>query len=262
MLKKSTGGCIIKVEKLLELIGGYQLREDFDKEAVQKMLKAMSFTGLDLIGDFKEAISRTSQNGLSQAVWAKRSDILENQFKDDEHMEVLHIPRSSLWQIDPVLNLKTGVLYLFFSEKNLEKVQKDYTKKGLTTHYAYIFLQRSLSKKIMGGSNMELIPLEKSDESTKKRNEKIVKMLGDFSNKCKDIIFISVSYFDNMAIAASVNKYTSEFLLSEKHDVSDMLSISYKGDSTPNMHNKDIADEKTALVTPLVTLKHISKTAD
>lgn len=242
------------------------MQKEFEED-LKKMLDAMSFTELDLLEDFKQSISKSNVNGISQAVWARRSDILVEHFKNNMNMEVLHIKRSPFWQIDPILNLETGVLYLLFSESNLEKVRRDFIKRGLTTHYAYIFLQRSLSIDAIDGSNIELFPIEKaSDEMEQKRNKEICKMLGIFADECKDIVFVSVTYYAKIAIAASVKKFTPEFRLSEEHDVSNLLSVDYKDDLMPSIGSKGeelnngapTDDEPTEV--PLVTLKNKVKT--
>lgn len=242
------------------------MQKEFEEEVLKKMLDAMSFTDLDLLEEYKQFISKSNVNGISQAVWARRSDILVEHFKNYSNMKVLHIKRSPFWQIDPILNLETGVLYLLFSESNLDKVRRDFINRGLTTHYAYLFLQRSLATEIIDGSNLELFPMEKaSDEMEVKRNKEICKMLGIFAEECKDIVFVSVTYYDKIALAASAKKFTPEFQLSEEHDISHLLSVGYKGDSTRSMGPKgkgpnDDGPNITPAEMPLVTLKNNVKT--
>ncbi|WP_316606148.1 hypothetical protein [Streptococcus pluranimalium] len=55
---------------------------DFDKEVIAKCLDVMSFTTRNLEQDFKAAISETSQNGIFQNVWGRRSDMLRDLFKN------------------------------------------------------------------------------------------------------------------------------------------------------------------------------------
>lgn len=237
------------------------MKKKLEEEVIRKILSAMSHTELDLLEDYKESISKSNTNGIYQAVWARRSDLLVESFKNDKEIEVLHIQRSSLWQIDPVLNTKSGVLYLMFSDKNLEKVRKDYIKRGVTTHYAYLFLQRSLARETIENTNVELIPFEETSEDMKEnRNREICKMLGIFAEEFKDIVFVSTTYYDKMAIAATVKRFTPEFQLSEEYDVSDMLEIGYKGDSTLSIGIKGTNLDDNPSRLSLVTLKNTVKT--
>lgn len=67
-----------------------------NKTVVESILKAMC-VGMDYLEDnWKKGISKTNKNGIYGAVWAKRSDILEREFKDSSDINVLHIPRDNM----------------------------------------------------------------------------------------------------------------------------------------------------------------------
>ncbi len=66
---------------------------DIEREVIIKCLEAMSFTTRHLEQDYKVAISETSQNGIYQATWARRSNMLKDLFDNSVVWKVLHIKR-------------------------------------------------------------------------------------------------------------------------------------------------------------------------
>ena len=224
---------------------------------INKILHAMSITEKDVIDDFKGSISKTNNNGLPSNVWARRSDYLEDCFRKFDGVEVFHIERTKLWQIDPVFNRESGNLYLLFSDKNLAKVRNKYISKGTSTHYSVSFLLKNISLLPIEGEKIELVPLtdQEIDKQNINRQKDIEKMLGKDAKYVKKVIMVSVSYHDGEAIAALLQEYSSDFELSTEKDVSYMLNTSYLGD-------RIMSDEGTRPIEseqPLVKLKNIKK---
>lgn len=236
--------CIIKEERVIEGI-----------------LHAMSITEKDVSDDFKNSISRTNKNGLHSNVWARRSDVLENQFKEFAQIEVLHIERSKLWQIDPVFNKETGDLYLLFSDTNLSQVRRKFIKRGHSTHYSASLLLKNDSLIPLKDEQLELIPLGESEIEKQNSNKQkdIEEMLGENSQNVKTVIMVSVNYFKGEAIAASLKKYTNNFELSFEKDISDMLVTSYSGDNSMNDEGTKEFEEEKTLVSLKETKKQIKK---
>lgn len=225
---------------------------------IEGILHAMSITEKDVVDDFKGSISKTNRNGLSFTVWARRSDDLENQFAIHDDIEVFHIERIKLWQIDPVFDKTTGNMYLLFSDTTLSQVRNKYVKKGKSTHYSVSFLLKNVGLLPLDGETVELIPF--TDEETEKlnlrRQKDIKKMLGKDAGNVKKVIMVSVSYHDGEAIAALLQEYTVNFELSSEKDISFMLNTAYSGDVVMD----DDETQPMESEQPLVTLKSIKKT--
>ena len=225
---------------------------------VDGILHAMSITEQDVIDDFKGSISKTNRNGLYFNVWARRSDDLEDQFENFPEIEILHIKRTKLWQIDPVFNRENGNLYFLFSDKNLAQIRNKYIKKGSSSHYSVSFLLKNIGLLPIENENIELIPFteEEIEEQNTKRQKDIEKMIGNDAELVKKVIMVSVSYHEGEAIAALRQEYTSNFELSSETDISYMLDISYSGDNIMD----DEGTQPIESEQPLVTLKSIEKT--
>lgn len=225
---------------------------------IDGILHAMSITEKDVIDDFKGSISKTNGNGLSFNVWARRSDDLENQFAKHNDIEVFHIERTKLWQIDPVFDKTTGNIYLLFSDTTLSQVRNKYVKKGKSTHYSVSFILKNVDLLPMDGETVELIPFtdEEIERLNLRRQKDIEKMLGKDAENVKKVIMVSVSYHDGEAIAALFQEYTANFELSSEKDVSYMLNTAYSGDSI--MYDDGTRPMESEQ--PLVTLKSIKKT--
>lgn len=223
-----------------------------EQTIISGILHAMSITEKDLADDFREAISKTNRNGLPSAVWARRSDDLVDQFKQFYNIEVFHISRSRLWQIEPIFNRVTGDLYLLFTDTNLARVKRKYLSKGFSTHYLPSFLLKN-SDLLPIEENMELLLFDKEavKKNDWKRQKDIEKMIGKDAKNVKKVITVSVSYHENEAIAALLKEYTSDFELSKETDVSYMLKTTYSGDNI--MDDKDTPSYES--VQSLVTLK-------
>lgn len=210
----------------------------------------MSITTKDVEDDFRESISKTNDNGLLQNVWARRSDDLEKQFKDTTDIKVLHIKRTKLWQIDPVLDKSRGNLYLLFSDTNLSQVRRKYINKGTSKHYSVSFLLKNegiLPKK----EEIHLIPFTEKELSIEKdrRQKDVQQMLGDEAENVKKVIIISVTYNDDEAIAAEYLIFNFNFELCEQEDISDLLEISFNGDTNTNAGTKQSSESNKEIVT-------------
>lgn len=210
----------------------------------------MSITTKDVEDDFRESISKTNDNGLPQNVWARRSDDLEKQFKDTTDIKVLHIKRTKLWQIDPVFDKSRGNLYLLFSDTNLNQIRRKYINKGASKHYSVSFLLKNegiLPKK----EEIHLIPFTEKELSIEKdrRQKDVQQMLGDDAEKVKKVIIISVTYNDDEAIAAENLIFNFNFEICEQEDISDLLEISFNGDTNMNERTKQSSESNKELVT-------------
>ncbi|HBI6483560.1 TPA: hypothetical protein K8H53_002890 [Listeria monocytogenes] len=225
---------------------------------IDGILHTMSITEKDVVDDFKGSISKTNRNGLSFNIWARRSDDLESQFAKHNDIEVFHIERTKLWQIDPVFDKTTGNIYLLFSDTTLSQVRNKYVKKGKSTHYSVSFLLKNVGLLPMDGETVELIPFtdEEIERLNLRRQKDIEKMLGKYAENVKKVIMVSVSYHDGEAIAALLQEYTANFELSSEKDVSYMLNTAYSGDSVM----ADDGSQPMESEQPLVTLKSIKKT--
>lgn len=225
---------------------------------IDGILHAMSITEKDVVDDFKGSISKTNRNGLSFNVWARRSDDLESQFAKHNDIEVFHIERTKLWQIDPVFDKTTGNIYLLFSDTTLSQVRNKYVKKGKSTHYSVSFLLKNVGLLPMDGETVELIPFtdEEIERLNLRRQKDIEKMLGKDAENVRKVIMVSVSYHDGEAIAALLQEYTANFELSSEKDVSYMLNTAYSGDSLMDDDDTQPMESEQSLV----TLKSIKKT--
>lgn len=233
---------------------------DMEQIVIEGILHAMSITNKDVVDDFEEAISKSNKNGLYASVWARRSDDLEAQFSKFDEIEVFHIKRTSLWQIDPVFDRSNGVLYLLFSANNLSQVRKKYMKKGESTHYSVSFLLKNIGLLPMDNEQLEFIPIanEEIEELNLKRQKDIEKMIGKDASNIKNVKMVSVTYHEDEAIAALLQEYTSDFLLSSERDISDLLDTQYFGDNIMSDDTSDSVESRQSLV----TLKDINKTID
>ncbi|MGX7198085.1 DUF5986 family protein [Enterococcus olivae] len=225
-----------------------------EQDIIKGILQAMSITEIDVIDDFEGSISKSNKNGIFFNVWARRSDFLDDYFEKFEDIEVFHIQRTKLWQIDPVFNRSTGNLYLLFTDKTLSQVKRKYLKKGTSTHYSFSFLLKNLELLPLDGENVELFtfPEDETAKEDQRRQKDIEKMIGRDAEHVKKVIMINVSYHESEAIAALVQEYTKNFELSTETDVSYMLNTSYFGDN--NMEDEGI--HPVELEQPLVKLKN------
>lgn len=222
-----------------------------ETKIVEGVLHAMSITSADIQYDFENSISKNNHNGLPQAVWSSRCDDLIKQFVQLADIEVLHIQRTKLWQIDPVFNRSTGVLYLLFSDINLKKVRNKYIKKGTSTHYSVSFLLKNAGFLPKSNEQIELIPLSQEElENEEQRKQKdIEKMLGDNAELVREVVMISVSYSEEQAVSATQLLYTPKFELVEEKDISDMLITSFPGDNDLDDADQDVTEAEQQLVT-------------
>lgn len=229
----------------------------YNEKVIKGILHAMSITAKDVKDDFASSISRSNDNGLYSAVWARRSDDLENQFHPYSEITVFHIKRTTLWQIDPVFDRNTGILYLLFSDTNLEQVRKKFIRTGKSNHYSVSFLLKNIGLLPMETEQTELFSLTTEEilAANMRKQQDIEKMLGKDAEFVNKIVIVNVAYHEDEAIAALFQEYTDGFELSSQMDVSHMLDPQYYGDSSMD----DDATEPIEFNQPLVKLKDIKK---
>lgn len=222
-----------------------------ETKIVEGILHAMSITSADIQNDFENSISKNNHNGLLQNVWGRRCDDLIKQFAQLADIEVLHIRRTKLWQIDPVFNRSTAILYLLFSDINLKKVRNKYIKKGTSAHYSVSFLLKNEGFLPKSSEQIELISLSQKElENEEQRKQRdIEKMLGDNAELVREVVMISVSYSEGQAVSATQLLYTTKFELVEEKDISDMLVTSFPGDSDLDDSAQDVTETEQQLVT-------------
>ncbi|WP_057491751.1 DUF5986 family protein [Streptococcus orisasini] len=231
----------------------------YNSNFIAKILVPMAFTKKDLEDDFRQAISKTSKNGLPQAVWARRSDMLSETFEKDDSFHVLGIQRGGLWQFDPVLEEETGILYLFFTKANFRNIQNKYFKEGQSTHYALSLLLKNENLLPQDdGIQLHLFGDDDYDELERKQRD-MQKMLGRDADNVSKVRFVIVDYgFYGEAISAKLEEYTSQLLISATVDITHLLPMSAGLDVTETENVESVREQEPQLV----TLKEQTKAKD
>lgn len=218
---------------------------------VKTMLKAMSYTDHDQLPDFQRVISKCNKNGLHQAVWAHRGDMVTDELLDDKTVIVLHIPRRGLWQFEAVMDLANNKLYIMMSQDNLDKRRKEYQLNGTSTHYVYSLLHLNSSQ----DTSEQLELLSKADDDEKQRIKDCERMLGEFADQIDEVIIESVTYVSGIAIKANLNLFDSQYNLIDSQNISNLLlddnditEETSLGDGKPNNNERN---------EPLVKLRKI-----
>lgn len=207
-----------------------------DNETIEeKILQAMKVTKKDLAGDFSNAISKTNTNGIYANVWARRSDVDVELLKNDDNAEVLHISRGPLWQIDPVLDLKSGILYLPMSRNNLTIVRRKFEKNNQSHHYGFTFSSLNFGFEAPHDEQLELVPLTdaEKEEQREYKEKDLRRMLGSLLPKVKHSAIVVVEYVNGEAITAELEVYNAKFELVETKDLTKMLHSSIGSNRKP-----------------------------
>jgi len=201
---------------------------------------------------YHQAISDVNENGIRAALWAKRGDILTDEFMSDDTVKVLHIKRGNLWQIDPVADLENGDLYILINKKNLDQRIKEAKRAGWSTHYLYSVLLKNSYIKVECPEEILLFPQNQAEkkEHKKWRQEDCQKILGDLYDTIKRIIVISVEYEGEIAATAHAIIYDAHYNVAEEKDISDYLLTDSYDQAAPIAF-----DNKSNKVQPLVRLK-------
>lgn len=197
-----------------------------DFKIIKRICRAMDYTLIQFRPVYQQAISEVNDNGIRSALWAKRADILTQDFESDESIKVLHIKRGNLWQIDPVADLDSGDLYVLMSRKNLKERIKEAKQKQFSPHYLYSLLIKNSYIKVKQPKEVSLFPLY-SEETEKEhfayRMEDCERILGNYQEKIKRIIVVAVDYEAEIAITAHAIVYDSNYNVADDVDVSDYL---------------------------------------
>lgn len=202
-------------------------KDERSKGIIKTILKAMAITSRDLRDSWEKEISNNNNNGLPAAVWAKRCESLTNDFNNEEDIDVLHIKRGGLWQIDPVFDTTTGVLYLLFNSDSLYLIKRKYFKNSISRHYSVSLLLMNEGLITESNEQLELFPANNEEEQRKFKIEEINKMLGKNAENVKSVVIVSADYYSNTMIEARLELYTPNFSLVEVYDVTKLIPNRY-----------------------------------
>lgn len=215
--------------------------------------RAMNYTYINYLPDYRSNVSTISKNGLHANVWARRAEMIHNSFKDSEDIKVIHIDRK-IWDCEAILDTLNNKLYLMITEKNLRLCQKKYSDNGFSTHYLFSLLYYN-AKLLATGEQLSLLPNLTEDQQQHRIDDSNA-MLSDWADKVKEVIVCAFSEINGSVTQATAYLFDEGYNEVESTDISSVLLDST--DATPTLNTSRKSD--TSIERPQIKIKLRTKT--
>ncbi|MBU7555174.1 DUF5986 family protein [Pediococcus ethanolidurans] len=211
-------------------------------------VNVMSITDQDVLPNFEAAISKDNHDGLHQAVWAHRGQVITNIFADNKKIKILHIHRGSIWQFEAIADIQNKALYLLMTHDNLKRLQRLFKKEHYSTHYLFSLL------KLNPAPTNEQIELFSNSNQEETRENDCENMLGELAGLIDQIYVVAFDYVQHSAVKGMIYLCDQMGSTIEKLDISDMLLEQNETNESEALGSERIKHiEKSA---PLVKLKN------
>lgn len=216
-----------------------------DESLIKKLAPIMKTTVKDLLPDYNAGISASSTNGISQCVWARRNDMLQEIFSEDKEVSVITFNRGLNFEISCILSKKTGILYVLINENNLRRNVIKVNKEGLSKHYFYILLFKNSIK-------MEDVQLSIFNESDSVPNEyrprTCLELLKSNYENVEKVEFVSGQYINDELVRVELDLFDGNFDLIKKDDITGLFINQYT-------FEEDMDETIDNITNPLITMK-------
>ncbi|MTV82196.1 DUF5986 family protein [Secundilactobacillus folii] len=216
---------------------------------LRSVVEAMSITVRDVLADFNASISSVNHNGLYQAVWARRGQVVTNMLADNETIKVVHVHHKSIWQFEAIVDTDQRDAYLLMSHDNLKALQKKF-KKQSSSHHHYLYSFLCLNPKPTS-TQQSLFQSDENEEAARKSDCDI--MLGEFANQIDRVYVVAFDYAENTATGGAIYLLDQNGTTIETKDISDMLLDQEETSENDSLGTDPI--KHSSKPTPLVKLK-------
>lgn len=220
---------------------------ELNSEIISAISNAMNYTYINYLPDYRANVSTVSKNGLHANVWAIRAEMVHHSLRNSLTIPVIHIDRK-IWDCEAVLDTANNKLYLMITEKNLRICQKEYFRKGFSTHYVFSLLHYNDESKAPTAQLELFRPL--TDEQVQYRIDDSNQMLAEWADKVDQVIICAFNEISGAITKATAYLFDDSYNEVESLDISKMLYQTDGASSTPNQ-----PDNKTKIVEEPIEIK-------
>ncbi|MCR6110053.1 hypothetical protein HXA35_06900 [Bacillus sp. A301a_S52] len=179
-----------------------------DQSLIEELVKAFTGNTDDVLNDVKREYGWDTGNFKNGGSWDHRFERIK-QVALHNNLVVLKRNRG-IWTFICLLNIETGILYVFSKEKNLEKVIKNFGRKSI--HYFHAFISINSGPVELYNQQMSLFSVLPEDYEERRLTE-VQKILGEEYPSVNQVIFIVAQEENRKIVGVEAHYYNRYFEL-------------------------------------------------
>jgi hypothetical protein len=182
-----------------------KINSGLDQSVIEQLVIAFTGTTDDVLNDIKREYGWDTGNFKNGGSWDHRFERIKIVALQNNLVVIKR--NRGIWTFICVLDLETGMLYVFSKENNMEKVIKNFGKKNI--HYFHAFISINSGPVELDNQQISLFPIL-SEEYEDRRLREVQKILGEEYPLVNKVVFI-VAQEENRKIAGVEAKFYNRF---------------------------------------------------
>ncbi|HWL22405.1 MAG TPA: DUF5986 family protein [Ureibacillus sp.] len=191
-----------------------------NQEVIGELVKAFSDSTTQTLNEVIQEQGWETGNFKNGANWDTRFKRLKKVALQN-NLVVLTRKRG-IWTFIVLLNIQTGVMYVFSKEKNIEIVKRNFGKKKI--HYFHAFLSLNSGPVELDNQQLEFFP-KVTDDYDARRIFEVQKILGEEYPLVKQVVFVVAKEEGRKIIGVEAQLYNRYFGLLDSEDWTSSMSV-------------------------------------
>ncbi|MCM3452756.1 DUF5986 family protein [Heyndrickxia oleronia] len=183
------------------------------------IVKAFTSTTHDVIREIQVEHGLDTGNFKSGGNWDLRFKRIKNAAL--KHGLIVLTKKRGIWNFILVLNINTGIMYVFSKDKNIKTVIKKLGKNSI--HYFHAFVSLNSDPYELDNQQMELFPML-SEEYEAKRIQEVQKILGEEYPLVKQVVFVVALEEDRKIVGVEAKLFNRYFELKDVENWTSYMS--------------------------------------
>lgn len=218
-----------------------------EKQVIRDIVKAFSKNTQDVIYDIQMEHGLDTGNFINGGVW----DVRFNRIKLAALQNGLVVlkRKRGIWKFILLLDVESGIMYVFTRDNNLETVIKQLGKKNI--HYFHAFVSLNSGPLEMGTQQLGLFSMFPEDYEAKRLAE-AQKILGEEYPQVKQVVFIVAKEEAKQIVSVEARLFNRYFELLDVENLSSFIS----GDNYSDIF---VSNEKTIAEVPAPVIPKVKQ---
>lgn len=185
-----------------------KINAGLDESVIEDLVRAFTETTDEVLNEVKQEYGWETGNFKNGGSWDHRFDRIK-QVALQNNLVVIKRGRA-IWTFICILNLETGILYVFSKEKNLEQVIKKFGRKNI--HYFHAFISLNSGPVELDNQQMSLFSTLPEDYEEKRLRE-VQKILGEEYPLVNQVVFVVAQEENRKVVGVEAKFYNRYFEL-------------------------------------------------
>lgn len=195
-----------------------KINSGLQQSVIKDLVGAFTATTDDVLNDVKREYGWETGNFRNGGAWDHRFDRIKQVALENNFVVIKR--NRGIWTFICVLNIETGIMYVFSKEKNLEKVIKNFGRKNI--HYFHAFISINSGPVELDNKQLSLFSIL-PDDYEERRLREVQKILGEDYPLVNQVVFIVAQEENRNMVGVEAHFYSRYFELIDSENWSSHL---------------------------------------